>query len=281
MDAYWDTVIAPALAAVQPRTIVEIGSEQGRTTRKLLDYCLAQDARLHAIDPRPRFDVAAWEAEAGGRLIVHQARSLDVLPTIHGADAVLIDGDHNWYTVLHELRLIEAACTVVSGPGSDPASAQDPRPFPLVLLHDIGWPYGRRDLYYDPDSIPEAYRQPYGRAGLMPGTADLVPGGFNHGFCNARAAHTPQNGVLTAVEDFMRESARTLELVQIPGLHGLGLLFEPALASRHPALGALARTWDLPKAVRRHIMTIELARVHLLVTAERLRAAGKREAGGS
>jgi len=269
VDAYWDTVIAPALAAVQPRTIVEIGSEHGRTTRKLLDYCVAHDALLHAINPRPRFDVAVWQAEAGDRLTVHQAPSLDALPAIHGYDAVLIDGDHNWYTVITELRLIEAAC------------AGDSRPFPLVLLHDIGWPYGRRDLYYDPGSIPEAYRQPYGRQGIMPGTADLVPGGFNHGFCNARAAHTPHNGVLTAVEDFMRESAQTLALVQIPGLHGLGLLFDPELASRHPAFAALVRAWDLPKSVRRHIMTIELARVRLLVTTQRLRAAARSREGGA
>jgi len=269
VDAYWDTVIGPALAAVGPRTIVEIGSEHGRTTRKLLDYCAAHDASLHAIDPRPRFDVAAWQAEAGGRLTVHQARSLDALPAIDGYDAVLIDGDHNWYTVLSELRLIEAAC------------AGGPRPFPLVLLHDIGWPYGRRDLYYDPDSIPEMHRQPYGRDGVMPGAPDLAPGGFNHGFCNARAAHTPHNGVLTAVEDFMRESAHALTLVQIPGLHGLGLLFDPVLTSRHPAFADLVRAWDLPKPVRRHILTIELARVRLLVTAERLRATARaRKAGG-
>jgi hypothetical protein len=278
MDAYWDTVIAPALAAVRPRTIVEIGAEHGHTTRRLLDYCAAHDAALHSIDPRPHFDVAAWEAEADGRLTVHQARSLDALPTLHGYDAVLIDGDHNWYTVLSELRLIEAACV----PNSAPNSAPDPRPFPLVLLHDVGWPYGRRDLYYDPESIPAQHRQPFGRLGILPGTANLVPGGFNHGFCNARAAHTPQNGVLTAVEDFIRESPQTLALVQIPGLHGLGLLFDPALASRHPDFAAQLRLWNLPKAVRRHIMTIELARIRLLVTAERLRAAaGAREAGGS
>lgn len=34
MDAYWDSVVAPALAAVRPRAIVEIGSEHGYTTRK-------------------------------------------------------------------------------------------------------------------------------------------------------------------------------------------------------------------------------------------------------
>ncbi|MEI0736392.1 hypothetical protein VQ056_06415 [Paenibacillus sp. JTLBN-2024] len=27
--------------------------------------------------------------------------------------------------------------------------------FPVVMLHDIDWPAGRRDMYYFPESIPE------------------------------------------------------------------------------------------------------------------------------
>ncbi len=65
---------------------------------------------------------------------------------------MFLDGDHNWYTVFHELRLIEEHCQ------------RNERLFPLVLLHDLGWPYGRRDLYYNPETIPAEYRQPYARA---------------------------------------------------------------------------------------------------------------------
>ena len=75
---------------------------------------------------------------------------------------VLIDGDHNWYTVLSELETIERLCDE-RGQG-----------FPLVLLHDIGWPYGRRDLYYDPASIPEEHRKPYDKKGMLPGVPGLV-----------------------------------------------------------------------------------------------------------
>ena len=38
------------------------------------------------------------------------------------------------------------------------------RPLPLLVLHDVGWPYGRRDLYYDPDDIPASTASPWRKA---------------------------------------------------------------------------------------------------------------------
>ncbi len=67
--------------------------------------------------------------------------SLEQLPLLEEIDAVILDGDHNWYTVYNELKLLSR-------------QVDDGRPYPLVLVHDIGWPYGRRDLYYDPDVDP-------------------------------------------------------------------------------------------------------------------------------
>ena len=78
-------------------------------------------------------------------------------------DVVLIDGDHNWYTVFNELRLIEEMSRLKGFP------------MPLVMFHDIGWPYGRRDMYYNPSDIPEEFRQPIGKGGLMPARPVSVP----------------------------------------------------------------------------------------------------------
>ena len=65
-------------------------------------------------------------------------------------DAALIDGDHNWFTVVP--RAADAR----------PRSRERPdRPCPVMILHDVLWPYGRRDLYYEPSRIPDEYRQPY------------------------------------------------------------------------------------------------------------------------
>ncbi len=59
-------------------------------------------------------------------------------------------------------------CTTSSG-----CSRERPQdagtPLPVLILHDVGWPYGRRDLYYTPETIPEEFRQPYEQAGMLPG----------------------------------------------------------------------------------------------------------------
>ena len=51
-----------------------------------------------------------------------------------------------------------------------PARRRCPRagaPLPVLVLHDVGWPYGRRDLYYD----PRTSRQSTASRGAGPGCA--------------------------------------------------------------------------------------------------------------
>jgi GT2 family glycosyltransferase len=215
MNRFWETIIEPALKIAQPRVIVEVGAETGKTTEKLLKFCIDHDAILHSIDPNPKFEVAAWRSRYGSRFVFHEERSLEALGKVEPADAVLVDGDHNWYTVYHELRLL------------DDVARSHGNAFPLVFLHDVGWPYGRRDLYYNPDDIPSEYRQPFLRQGIRPGVSDLnETGGFNAHLFHATREGGPRNGVLTAVEDFLelREKPDALGYMQIPALQGLGVI---------------------------------------------------------
>ena len=69
----------------------------------------------------------------------------------------LVDGDHNWYTVDLELRMLAEA------------ARREDEPLPILILHDVLWPYGRRDLYYDPTNIPSEFRQPYATTGNAAG----------------------------------------------------------------------------------------------------------------
>ena len=78
-------------------------------------------------------------------------------------DAALIDGDHNWYTVYNELQLLAEVAREAGAP------------LPVLIMHDVGWPYGRRDLYYAPEQIPEEFRQPYAQRGMRPGHARCCP----------------------------------------------------------------------------------------------------------
>ena len=86
-------------------------------------------------------------------------------------------------------------------------------------MHDVGWPYGRRDLYYAPERIPAEHRQPYAQAGMRPRTRKLVAhGGLNPTMYNAEIEGGPRNGVMTALDDFVAEHDRPLRRLVLPDL---------------------------------------------------------------
>lgn len=258
MNKFWDTVIEPILEATQPESIVEIGSARGINTRNLLGFCKNTGARVHAVDPLPLFDVAELQEQYGERFVFYRSLSLEVIPFLDYFDLVLIDGDHNWYTVFNELRLIEERCEKLD------------QPFPLVMLHDIGWPCGRRDLYYDPTTVPPEHRQPYELKGLRPGVEGIVEeGGFFPQLYASREGG-PRNGVLTAVEDFLERTKQQLELLKIPGLYGLGSLV-PSRLKENDELVKILETWDLPPSVFRHIERVEEAVLEAEVRRHELR----------
>src|SRR5664279_1515283 len=117
-------------------------------------------------------------------------------------DAALIDGDHNWYTVYNEMRLLAEG------------ARRGGAPLPVMIMHDVLWPYGRRDLYYSPDQIPEEFRQPYAQKGMRPGGRKLLErGGLNPTMHNALEEGGPRNGVMTAVDDFVAEYDKPLRVL--------------------------------------------------------------------
>jgi hypothetical protein len=252
MQRFWGMVIKPVFELVRPEVIVEIGSDQGDNTKNLLGFCEKTGAKLHVVDPAPGYDASEWRREHGEHFVFHEDLSLNALPRIEAFDAVLIDGDHNWYTVFNELKLIERLCEERS------------QGFPLVLLHDIGWPYGRRDLYYDPDTIPQEYRKPHEKKGMMPGVPSLVEaGGMNRHLWNAVQEGEPREGVLTAVEDFLGETSNRLELITAPGINGLGILVPSRLKEQNAEFARILENLNFSPFVERYIEGIEWARQFL------------------
>jgi glycosyltransferase involved in cell wall biosynthesis len=220
MYRFFEPVIRPLLDAVGPRVVVEVGSDKGLQTALLLDWCQSHEAILHCVDPFPKYDVDEWLDHWPGTLRFHRDLSLNALVDIGHADFVCIDGDHNWYTVFHELEIL--------GRSARTAGQQ----FPVTVLHDVGWPYGRRDLYYNPETIPDAFRHPHRKAGLVRGQRALADRGFNDHLENAIHEGTPRNGVLTAVEDFVATYDGNLTMNVLPGLHGLGVILNSQMAER-------------------------------------------------
>lgn len=262
MNRFWESVIGPLLDELRPQALVEVGAAEGLNTERLLAWCEAHDATLHSIDPAPGFDPEALAARAPGRLTFHREPSLAALERLPTADVVLLDGDHNWYTVLEELRLLARR------------ARHDERPFPLVLLHDVGWPYARRDLYYEPARVPAEHRQPYARGGLVPGEPGQVEPGLNPGVCNAEREGGPRNGVLSGVEDFLGEGPAELELACLPGLSGLGLLHGPTHRERSPRLAGLVEQLA-SGLLTAHLEQLERERLRGLIEQERLLVAAR------
>jgi hypothetical protein len=228
-------LVLGCLDAVQARSVTEVGAFMGELTRLLLRWADEAGATVTAIDTAPHPDLEALElTHANLRLL--RDTSLNALERIEPADVVILDGDHNYYTVSSELRLIARRATDAN------------RRLPLLLLHDVGWPHGRRDDYYVPERIPAEHRQPLAQAGLHPDEPGTVYGGIP---CDNPAAREggPRNGVLTAAEDFVAEHER-LRLAIVPAFYGLGVIWDVG-GPHADAVSELLSTWDRNQVLQR------------------------------
>lgn len=214
------------LEAAGARRLMEIGADQAEHTRVLVEWVEGIGGRLDAVDTAVSQPLSALDADHDV-LHVHDMDSFTALSRLPLPDALLIDGDHNYWTVRRELDL------VADKAGDDP--------HPLTLLHDVGWPYDRRDMYYEADRVPDDQRHPSRRAAILLGQDELaddgVPG-FNSGFDNAERRGGERNGVLTAVEDAVAAHG-SLRLQVVPGFHGLAVVVDERLLAERPALAEL------------------------------------------
>lgn len=211
MVRFWHRFIHPVIATVKPARIMEIGADSGWNTQHILAYCKETGCKADIVDPAPRPALHDVLARYGNEYRYHPFKSIHAIPQIDTPDVALLDGDHNWITVHTELKLIFAR------------AAETATPPPVILFHDVAWPYARRDMYYSPEDIPAADRQPYAYRGLLPGESGLVEEGMNGMLANALVEGGPRNGVLTGIEDFIASVATPISLYKLPFFNGLGI----------------------------------------------------------
>lgn len=205
--------IAPLARKSRWNSVCEIGSRTGTSADHLLNLSLTS---YTIIDPCIDQDLGVKYA-GDSRVQVIKSNSLDALTSSQaigpasGFDCILIDGDHNWYTVFNELRLIHEHGLL--SPGG------------FIFLHDVDRPWARRDMYYQPETIPAEFRQPYASHALVdsqhqPGEAQET----NAGVEQAVAEGGPLNGVLTAVEDFLAQQPEAYRFFSIDHQYGFGVM---------------------------------------------------------
>jgi len=170
--------------------VLEIGVGRGEAT-SLLVRRLKIRQRLTCVETQPLISKKlTWWIRVDPRVKLVGTTSLKYLESLPPSvkfDCVLIDGDHNYYTVYNELRLLR--------PHLNPKAH--------LFLHDVLWPYGQRDLYYDPQTIPTEFRHDYQKGGVVKGQNELSPDGKNPDLLHAVFEGGPKNGVMAAIEAFL------------------------------------------------------------------------------
>ena len=114
---------------------------------------------------------------------------LNALQKFENYDAIFIDDDPNWYTLINELKIIK----------------NTNHEFPLVLICNNNFPNKRRDSYLNPDNIPANFRQEYTNKLTISFNNEKII--ISDGFYHACDENTPKNGVSTAIEDFLDENS--------------------------------------------------------------------------
>jgi len=212
MKRFWEQVVEPVTTALQPRVILHFGARRDSVVERLAVLAKLLGADLHVAAVQPEFDLAGVRRMVGDRLIAHRAPGPAVIGVMPAADLALIDDDPNWFTVHGLLVALRER------------AAETGRAFPVVLVANTGWPFGRRDSYDDPQRIPEPFRHAHERAGIMPGQDALAAGfGLFADRYNAVEANGRRSGVMAAVEDFCA-AGEPPRMRVLPQFYGLTLL---------------------------------------------------------
>jgi len=225
----FDELIEACLDIAGAGSVLEIGSESGESTKRLVAGASGRGGEAWCIEPAPTRELEELDRTEEA---FHLVRGISpaALEGIEPCDAYIVDGDHNYWTVSHEMEHLGGT----GGTGTHP----------LVILHDVAWPWARRDLYYSPSALPPEALHPHSwDLGVVPDVDTAVPGGFRGQGSFAVALHEggARNGVRTAVEDYL-DGKDDLRFIVVPAIFGLGVVYSaeaPYASALEEKLGPL------------------------------------------
>ncbi len=210
MSPLWPLYIEPFIRRVAPSRVMQVGAGDGDGSLRLLAYCREGGCVADLIDVRADPSLGDKLAPFADLHVFTRLLPLKAIQMAEHPDLVVIEGEPNWSTISRALDLFRRL------------GAERGRPYPFALIRNTGWPYGRRDMYPKPDAVEE--KHPFAYQGVDPDQQGLVEGGINAGFAHALHEGGPQNGVLTAIEDFIANAPFEVDFWSLPYFGGLGIL---------------------------------------------------------
>lgn len=234
-----------------PGDVVEIGADKGFVTKQFADACVRAGKAFYSIDPSP---ASAVDDIPG---VNHMRMTSQNYFAHHGktAGVWIVDGDHNFQTVLMELRSIDRLVAESDA---------------VIFMHDIGWPSGRRDSWYNEAEAPiHAARIADGWTVSLD-AGDIVKTRDGIGMGGVAAVEIVEgsqaNGVMTALEAFLAtpEGAKW-EMRWTPIFFGFGMLVkkDSALVAENRELLDIFQAFE---RVRPVLAALEFNRLRLLQT---------------
>lgn len=208
-------VIPTLLGRFKVKRVLIIGLSNKTIMEELFPFFIENKCLLYAIDSKIDINNLMSEYDGSENYLKDNVNyipddSLNVLRELNNFDAVFINGDPNWYTVYNELNIIK----------------KNNSKFPIVFVCNNKYPHKRRDSYRDPNIIPNEFKNeccndlPI----LYKEGNEIKCTNVKDGFCHAIDENTPKNGVLTAIEDFLKENS-SLKFLELNQLEGISLIY--------------------------------------------------------
>ena len=234
--------------------IVEIGAENGCNTSALLDYAAKRHILLDAVDPFLPENAKLLLQSPQFRF--HQTVSGEYLAGNDRYHVIFMDGDHNYETVLMDLETIDRK--------------RKQNCIKVIFLHDVCWPWAYRDIYYGPERIKAPHPCDY-NIRVSPYEEERSEQGLSSGnYATALAEGGENNGVLCAVENFLKTAGLRWRFKSFPVLYGIGVLY--CVENFSPKeLNAFETELHQQLSSRELMSVLELNRVENLCRIEALR----------
>lgn len=207
-------LILALLQITDARALVQIGTGDGTITERLVQWVESVQGRILCIDPAPKEAVIKLVSSSTQANLISERPCL-ALSQLLSAELYLIDDDPNYFSTL---QLLNSAWT-------SHERFNHSTPF-LAVVRGVGWPFGQRDGYSNPEGIPTEFLHTYSwTKGIdLEDTGMVLDGLHFENLALAQHEGGDRNGVLPAIWDFLHDKP-DLKLIKVDINLGLGFLY--------------------------------------------------------